>query len=189
MNHLDFMQCTVETYGPYQSKILEKLTYEYIQKNFQESELENIFGQLIIKVNPKFKTPPSPADFEEHFFRKNIIDIEIQAKSAYNDICRYSTMEPAIFSDPRCQAAIEMMGGWANFNNFSDEQIQMNTFCKYYRQFVENPTEIIPKEFKGSGNWYKPKTPQLIGDKDKCLEILNQGSFKQIDSDIFKRVD
>ena len=66
-----------------------------------------------------------------------------------------------------------MMGGWAEFGcrNPEDEQIHRNTFCKYFKQFAESPTELIPRELPGSGNWYKPKPPQLIGDKVKCLQI------------------
>jgi hypothetical protein len=182
MNYAEFITAITDIYGSYQSEPLKRITIKYVIERFQESELESVFGQLIIKVNPKYKTPPSPADFEEIFFKKSTVDIEAKAKAAYAEICRYSTMYPAIFSDPRSQAAIEMMGGWAQFGcrNPEEEQIHRNTFCKYFKQFAESPTELIQRELPGSGNWYKPKPPQLIGDRDKCLMIAEGGKSQAI---------
>ena len=68
MNHPEFMTAITNCYGTfnkeldkyiaYQSEMLEKITFKYIKERFQESELESIFAKIIVKVNPKFKTPP-----------------------------------------------------------------------------------------------------------------------------------
>lgn len=188
MKHSEFMAAIADCYDSYKSPMLEQITFKFIKERFQESELEAVFGQLIIKVNPKYKTPPSPADFEELFFKKNTVDIEAQAKAAYAEISRYSTMHPAVFSDICSQGAVELMGGWSGFSKFNldEAQIHRNTFCKYYKQLVDDPGGIIPKVLPGSGNWLKPKEPQLIGDKNKCLQIteaVNKNSaMKEIEN-------
>ena len=69
MNHNQFMAAAIEIYGPYKSDALQKITYTYIRERFSESELDERFATLVKRLNPKYKTPPSPADFEELFWR------------------------------------------------------------------------------------------------------------------------
>jgi hypothetical protein len=173
MRHTEYMTAVTDCYGPYSSELLEKITFKYIKERFKEDELEGLFAKIIVKVNPKYKTPPSPADYEEFFPAKSAVDIEAQAKAAYAELSRFSTMYPAVISDIRAQGAVELMGGWFQFNNYKldEAQIHRNTFCKYYKQVSEDPGGIVPKILQGSGNWYKPKPPQLIGDREKCLQI------------------
>ena len=71
MNYPEFMTAIEQTYGSYSAPILKTMTAKYIMEQYKECDLDNIFGTIIIKVNPKFKTPPSPADFEEFFPRVN----------------------------------------------------------------------------------------------------------------------
>lgn len=195
MNYSEFMTAVVEIYGSYAvnekgESLLEKLTFKYVKERWEESLLEGIFKQLTLLKSTTWKDvkPPDPAEFEKLFPRSSgKTSLDVRAKMAYSDICRYSTMHPVLFSDLSAQAAVELMGGWSEFGkrNSDDEQIHRNMFCKYYKQFAEDPTELQPKILNGSGNWYKPKEPQLIGNREECLKIeadINSHKIKEIDS-------
>lgn len=187
MKHTEFMTAIVECYSPYQSKILEQITFKYVKERFQESELENVFSGLIIKLNSKFKTPPSPADFEDIFPRYNV---EFEANEWYNKLSATGcSLDNIIISDNRAEKALEGFGGWPAFCQRSPEYEGLHR-----RKFVElyikaQRTDDQPKLIYGESSRKYEKPALIFGDKQKCLEILNQGQLKQIDSDIFKRVD
>ena len=192
MTHLEFIQTTVAIYGKYQSELLERLTYEYIKDRFNESELDNVFKTIIIKVNPKFKTPPSPADFEEFFPRVNLT---VEANEWYDKINRTGTsLDNIIISNKRAELALEAVGGWIAFCQRSPESKGQNLEGLHRKNFVDaymkaQNTGEQPKLIYGESSRKYEKPALIIGDKEKCLEIINHGSFKQIDTDIFKKID
>jgi len=173
LTYEQFMAAIVSHYGKFSSALTEEITLEYVMENFKEDDLYNVFKKTIGSISNQYNKTPSIPQFNELFFKKNTVDIEAQAKAAYAEISKYSTMYPVVFSDICSQGAVELMGGWSEFGRFNPDEVQIhrNTFCKYYKQLAEDPGGTIPKILPGSGNWYKPKPPQLIGDKVKCSQI------------------
>jgi len=187
MKHLEFIKALVSYYGEYSSKLVERMTFEYLQDRFNESELESVFKTIIVKVNPKFKTPPSPADFEEFFPRVNLT---VEANEWYDKINRTGTsLDNIIISNKRAELALEAVGGWIAFTQRNPEYEGLHR-----KQFVEaylkaQNTGEQPKLIYGESSRKYEKPALIIGDKEKCLEIINQGNYKQIDTDIFKKID
>jgi len=114
MNHNKFMAMLVEIYGKYSSEALQKLTYVYIKNRWKETELEGVFFKITAKINPKYKTPPNPADFEEVFSTKG--DAEAEALEWYNKLdATGNSLDNIIVSNVRAQKALNSMGGWVEF--------------------------------------------------------------------------
>ena len=176
MTHLEFIQTTVAIYGKYQSEILERLTYEYLKNRFSESELENIFNTIIIKVNPKYKTPPSPADFEEFFPRENLEQI---ASEWYDKISRTgNSLDNVIISDIRAHKALQSIGGWISHcqRNPEYENLHRKNFISAYSKIVVDSNEQ-PVLLYGEST-RRDKEPLLIGDRQKCLEIAQSKTIE-----------
>jgi len=179
MKHIEFIKAISEYYGEYSSKLVERMTFEYIQDRFKESDLENVFKTIIIKVNPKFKTPPSPADFEEFFPRENIDQI---ASEWYDKISRTgNSLDNVIISDIRAQKALQSIGGWCSFcqRNPEYENLHRKNFISAYSKIVVDSNEQPVILFGESENKYS-KVPLPIGDKEKCLEIVASQKEPQI---------
>lgn len=184
MKHLEFIKALVGYYGEYSSKLVERMTFEYIQDRFKESELENVFKVIIIKVNPKFKTPPSPADFEEFFPRENLEQI---AAGWYDKISRTgNSLDNVIISDVRAYKTLQSIGGWVSFceRNPEYENLHRRNFISAYCKIIVDKDEPINILYGNSSR--KDKEPLLIGDKNKCLEIMQNKEHIKID---FKGVD
>lgn len=183
MQHLSydqFMAAIVSHYGKYPSELTEDIVLEYIMENCPENTLYDLFKKITRAYSNQYGKPPVQYQFDEVLFKKNNT-VELEAKQAYKDISRYSTRYPVIFSDPRSQFAVEMMGGWSEFENYKtdDEEIHRNTFCKYFRQFADDPVDITPRELSGSGNYSKPQPPQLVGNQEQCL-MIQQGKSRTL---------
>lgn len=175
MNHIEFLTAVIEVYGTYNSKALEKLTMEYIQRKFTEPELESVFKTLILKKSAKYKTPPDPAEFEEMFFKMSDAEYEIEANAAWNDLQRYSGHYDAICSDVRVQLAIEStFGSWEGFGERLSKYESLNhkTFMEHFVRYSKHPVDIQPSLMRGGGNHFTPPPPQMIGDKEKCRLMI-----------------
>ena len=169
MNHITFMTRIVEIYGPYDSKVLEKITLAYIKDKFQESELKKVFDMIIIKVNPKFKFCPSPADFEEIFFSKNH---EAEALEWWGRLTRTgNSLDNVDITDIRAQAVIEDFGGWTEFCQRSPETEHFHQakfikwFVMYSKQAPERQRRVL------IGDSVKSRQPLVFGDKSQALQI------------------
>jgi len=177
MAHKKFIAALIEIYGDYASEKLEDMTYLYLQERFKESELDNVFKTIIIKVNPKFKTPPSPADFEEFFPRLNM---ESLASAWYDNICKTgNSLDNVIISDYRAYKALQSMGGWINFcqratenKGQSLEGIHRNNFISAYCKVIIDPNESIKIMYGDSSKKFE-KQPLFIGDKEVCQAIVD----------------
>jgi len=186
MKHIEFIKAISEYYGEYSSKLVERMTFEYIQDRFKESDLENVFKTIIIKVNPKFKTPPSPADFEDFFPRVNL---ESEAHKWYDRLNNTgNALDNIIVSDIRAQKALDVFGGWIGFcSRKPDNEIwDRKNFIEAYLKVI--PTDEQPSIQYGESSRKHEKTAIMFGDKEKCLEIVNNKQ-QMIDTDIFKKVE
>lgn len=186
MRYAEFMTAITDCYDNYKSPILETITFKYIKERFQESDLENVFSTLIIKVNPKYKTPPSPAEFEEIFPRFNI---DVEANEWYNKLSATgNSLDNIIISDNRAEQALESFGGWVYFCQRSPEYegLHRKKFIELFIKAVR--CEDQPKIIYGDSSRKFEKQPLIFGDKEKCLAIVNKEEIKMIDTDIFKRV-
>ncbi len=181
MNHKDFMLNVVESYGAYKSKILERLTYEYVKNQFKEDELDGIFNTIIIKVNPKFKTPPSPADFNEIFFSKSDADYQAEAIEWYKKINRCSGSDNVLISDIRVQLCVESFGGWSDFHNrlVADETWHQKNFVDRFVMYSKVRSERKPVVMLGHSNNPEKQTV-FIGDKEQCEKLLQDKQSLQI---------
>lgn len=190
MNHAEFMTAVCEIYGVYQSPALEKLTYKYIKERWRESDLENMFKQLVLKKSARYKTPPDPAEFEEIFPRGLDTDYEIEANQIWKDLQRYSTRYDAICSDIRVQLAIEStFGSWIGFGQRLEKYEVLNhkNFIENFIKFSKYPVDAQPSLMRGEGNYFDPPPPQMIGDKDKCLALIEENN-RAIIGDLTKNI-
>jgi len=185
MKHIEFIKAISEYYGEYSSKLVERMTFEYIQDRFKESELEGVFKTIIIKVNPKFKTPPSPADFEEFF---PIVNLDIEANEWYDKISRSgNSLDNVMISNNRAEQALESIGGWICFcqRNPEYEGLHRKQFIDAYKKAV--PTNNPPKMIYGESSRKFEKPAFIIGDREKIL--ISDDRLNAIDANIFKRVE
>jgi hypothetical protein len=172
MKHIEFIKAVSEYYGEYSSKLVERITFEYIQDRFKESDLENVFKTIIIKVNPKFKTPPSPADFEEFFPRENMEQI---AAEWYDKISRTgNSLDNVIISDIRAHKALLSIGGWVAHcsRNPEYENLHRKNFISAYSKIIVDNNDVIQVQYGESSRKHE-KEPILIGDREKCIQIAN----------------
>ena len=187
MKYAEFMTAITDCYDNYKSPILEQITFKYIKDRFKESDLEGIFSTLIIKVNPKYKTPPSPADFEEIFPRFNI---DVEAAEWFNKLSSTgNSLDNIMISDNRAEQAIEAFGGWVAFCQRSPEYegLHRKRFIEAFIKAIKKDED--PKIIYGESSQKFKKLPLIFGDKEMCLQIINKGDVKMIDTDFFKRIE
>lgn len=186
MQYNDFMTAITDIYGDYKSEILEQITVKYIRERFKEPELDKVMSTLLLKLNPKYKTPPSPADFEEIFFAKSDRDYEAGAVKIYNEITATGcSLDHIIISDIRGQKALEkVFGTWPDFcrRDPDDEQWHRKNFIKAYCECEVEPDEIPRIMYGDSSN--RNRIPNVYGDKDECRKYLEyskpEGSVLQL---------
>lgn len=169
MTYSEFMAGIIDVYTDYQSAILKKLTANYIKERWQEPELDNILAMLTVKHDPKYKTPPSPATFEEMFPRQNITT---EAEWWWNEITRTgNSRDSVLIPDIRAQRSVESFGGWAAFcqRDPDNEHWHHKNFVDAFCKCKDSDT---PHVLRGNSNYLKPRPPLLYGDKDKCKTIL-----------------
>lgn len=168
MTYSEFMAGIIDIYTDYQSAILKKLTANYIKERWKESELETILAMLTVKHDPQYKTPPSPAKFEECFPRLNQ---EAEANRWFDELTRTgNSLDHVIISDLRAQEAIKSFGGWPAFcqRKPEDEHWHRKNFISAYMKAVP---EGQPQILFGDGV-RKNKPPLMFGDKNICAAAL-----------------
>lgn len=178
MRYAEFMTAITDCYDNYKSPILETITFKYIKERFQESDLENVFSTLIIKVNPKYKTPPSPADFEEHFPRGNS---EAEAHKWYELLSATGcSLDNVIISDSRARNAVVSFGGWVAFcqRNSVYEELHRK---KFVESFIKLPDYECGMLF-GQSSRRETRIPLMFGDKETCQLMYEE--FKQIQNTV-----
>jgi hypothetical protein len=171
LKHIEFIKAVSEYYGEYSSKLVERMTFEYIQDRFKESDLENVFKTIIIKVNPKFKTPPSPADFEEFFPRVNL---ESEAHKWYDRLNNTGcSLDNIIVSDIQAEKALDAFGGWIGFcSRKPDNEVwDRKNFVTAYINAI--PGNDQPSIIYGDSSRKYEKTPLIFGDKEICKSIID----------------
>ena len=173
MKYNEFMAAIESIYGQYTSDILAQITVKYVRERFKESDLERVLSKLILVVNPKYKTPPSPVDFEEHFFNKPS-SREADAVRIYNEIINTGcSLDHVIISDIRGQRALEaVFGSWPEFcrRNPDDEQWHRKNFIKAYCDAEIAPGET-PQIMYGDSS-RRDNTPIMFGNKQECAAYL-----------------
>lgn len=185
MKYSEFITAIEDIYTPYTSDILKKLTIKYIKERWQESELDGILAMITVKHDPKYKTPPSPATFEECFLRSSAKSTDAEALHWWkllND--NVNSYRDCMISDVRVQVAIEMMGGWVNFcqrllrdENGKDLDVwAQKRFVELFKMYSEIPPAEDLKILTGLSNdedYNRRKKKMIfIGDKNSCLQAL-----------------
>lgn len=174
MTYSEFMTTIEEVYTPYAAPMLKKMTAMYIKEHFTEPELDKTMATLLVKLNPKYKTPPSPADFEEIFFTKSAGNYEADAVKIYNEITATGcSLDHVIISDIRGQKALEkVFGTWPEFcrRNPDDEQWHRKNFIKAYCD-CEVASDEIPRIMYGDSP-RRDRLPYMFGNEDECKKYL-----------------
>ena len=187
MTYSEFMAGIIDIYTDYQSPILKKLTANYIKERWQESELDTILAMLTVKHDPKYKTPPSPATFEESFPRQNL---ESEASRWFDMLTRTgNSLDHVIISDVRAQEAVQSFGGWPAFcqRKPEDEHWHRKNFIAAYMKAV--PGENVPQMLFGEST-RRDKTPLMFGDRDLCAAALeyHKGEAMNLITDMTRRM-
>ena len=170
MNHNQFMAAIIEIYGPYKSDALQKITYADIRKRFNESELNKVFEIVYKRINPKFRTPPSPADFEEIFTSQT--DLDGEAQEWFNKLnATGNSLDNIIVSNIRAHKALESMGGWVEFcrRNPDYDNLHRKRFTEAY---VKAQPEGTPRLMYGESSNKYDKQPLMFGDPAACRDAL-----------------
>lgn len=178
MDHVKFMANVIEIYGEYKPEIMENITMQYIKNRFKESDLDGVFNAVIIKVNPKYKTPPSPADFEEHFPRENIESIAIQWFEKLS--ATGCSLDNVIISDLRARNAIVSLGGWVAFcmRNPIYEELHRKKFVEAFNKPSDHECGML----FGRSSKRETRQPLMFGDKEICRLMYEE--FKQIQNTV-----
>jgi hypothetical protein len=90
-----------------------------------------------------------------------------------------------IFDDPLIHAVIDDMGGWIQLGKLQEKDIPFRAqeFVKRYMGFVLNPPKSYPKQLTGlvehqnNCMGYPSDPPLLLGDKQKALQVYEQGTI------------
>ncbi len=178
MKHSEFMTAIEEIYGEYKSPLLKKMTAIYLKEHFRESELENVFKSVMIKVNPKYKTPPSPADFEDIFPRGNS---EAEALKWYELLSATGcSLDNVIISDLRARNAIVSLGGWVAFcmRNPIYEELHRKKFVEAFNKPSDHECGML----FGRSSKRETRQPLMFGDKEICRLMYEE--FKQIQNTV-----
>lgn len=168
MKYSEFFTAIEDIYTPYTSEILKKLAIKYVKERWQEAEIDNIIAMLTVRHDPKYKTPPSPATFEECFPR---INLEAEASRWFDMLSRTgNSLDHVMISDLRAQEAIKSFGGWPAFcqRKPEDEHWHRKNFISAYMKAVP---EGHPHILFGDGV-RKNKPPLMFGDKEICAAAL-----------------
>jgi hypothetical protein len=169
MKYSEFITAVEDIYTPYTSEILKKLTIKYVKERWQESELDNVLAMLTVKHDPKYKTPPSPATFDESFPRLNL---EAEASRWFDELTRTgNSLDHVIISDLRAQEAVHSFGGWPGFcqRKPEDEHWHRKNFISAYVKAV--PESNQPHILFGEST-RREKLPLMFGDKSICAAAL-----------------
>ena len=179
MTYSDFMTTLEHVYGEYKSDIMKRITAQYISNNFSEDRLEFVMSKILLSVNPRFKTPPSPADFAEIFS----IDPDAEGMRYWNELNKkINSWSDIIIDDIRAQKAVEAMGGWVAFcmrtardeNGCDIDHWNRKEFLKYFRLYTDNPpNEPIRRLRSKNGIDHEPI---LIGDRNKCIAVEDKSA-------------
>lgn len=193
MKHIEFLSAVIKVYGEYSSDILQDMTMEYIKTRWNESELDGIFKQLILKKSAKFKTPPDPAEFQELFFKQSDAQVEIEAAHFYDMLNNTGcSLDNIIVSDIRAQKAlVSAFGSWPDFcqRNPESEQWHRKNFVAAFIKQHHEATDEQPSIMYGDSSQRLIKAPIPFGDKDKCLMLIEQQKAPlQINTDFIRRV-
>jgi hypothetical protein len=168
------MTMATDIYTDYKSPALKQMTAMYIKEHFTEQQLDKTMATLLVKLNPKYKTPPSPADFEEIFFTKSAGNYEADAVKIYNEITATGcSLDHVIISDIRGQKALEkVFGTWPEFcrRNPDDEQWHRKNFIKAYCD-CEVTQDEIPRIMYGDSTC-RDRPPNMYGNKGECKKYL-----------------
>ena len=186
--YIEFMSAVIKIYGSYSCEELQDLTIEYVKNRWKESELDNIYKQLILKKTTVYKDvkPPDPAEFEKLFPRLTASSIEAEALRWWDELNKKSTAwRDCIISDIRAYKAIQMMGGWIWFcerfvKDENDRDIDVwnrKQFVEYFKLYSENRPEEEIKILPGLSEIKKP--PVMIGNQEQCL-LIQQGQNKTL---------
>ena len=170
MTYSEFMALIIDIYGDYKSARLKQITAAYIQQNYSESDLENVFAKLMIKLNPKYKTPPSPADFEEIFTSQT--DLEGEAQEWFNKLnATGNSLDNVIVSNVRAHKALESMGGWVEFCRRNPEYDNLHR-KRFVESYVKAQPEGTPRLMYGESAQKYDKQPLMFGDPAACRDAL-----------------
>lgn len=93
--------------------------------------------------------------------------------------------QTVVFDDPRIMVVIEEMGGWMGLCEILEKEVpfKKNEFVKRYQSYISRPPETFPSKLIGqaeahNAGEYDEHVPEpcLIGDPQKCLAVMKQGS-------------
>jgi hypothetical protein len=121
---------------------------------------------------------------------------------AFKSISRYGCNVSVIFDDEIIHAVISDMGGWISFcmePNESNKKFIEKEFCRRYEYYLNGWSVKYPKILYGildtqnSSNGYKSNYLEIVGDKNKALEIYgkqtNEGETQKLfPRQIFKEI-
>ncbi len=159
--------------------ILEKYTIEQVSKAISLHAQDSVNGRF----------PILPTHVISH--------IEGQANerggSAWqkliNAMERVGSYEDVVFDDPIIHAIVESEGGWQRLSGmtYDDLKYVQNRFMQQYPQYVSKSGQFdYPKILGGSINsdrsaqGLEKHTPKMIGNQQKCLSVLENGSDKKL---------
>ena len=184
----EFITRIEATYGPY-SDIHKTEVAVYISKRIPESELDRLFWKIREELSAVYKTPPDITLIGK-LVRKSNEQLEAEALSWWRRLnLKKDYMRDCVIEDLRVQAAIETMGGWVWFctRMVQDESGQdidhwnRKQFLSLYKLYSEVKPEGEVKILYGQGQFKRNEKIVMIGDSNRCAELLLDMNIKKND--------
>lgn len=99
-------------------------------------------------------------------------------------IARVGAYTSVVFDEPAIHAAIEDIGGWSALcqGKLDELPFTQRRFCDSYRAHVTRGTTSFSPVLLGISEvanrvaGHQPAAPQLVGDPDRCAEVMRMGT-------------
>ena len=184
MKYEEFMAGIENFYGSYDTDFKREHVFKYLMDKCPEDKLEMLFAKLTETFSSKYKTPPTNAEIKTILERESNIDEQAQrAWDLANDsIFAHGQYRGVFFEDTRIQAVIKDMGGWDKFCNRhpKNEVWDKKDFIKLFINYSLGWELPSPETLQGINTDGKF---QIIGDKDKCLKMLEERKLLGLNND------
>lgn len=130
---------------------------------------------------------PKPSDIVR-MLRGTHGDRSLTAWNAvYQAMSAVGAYQSVVFDDPAIHTAIEDIGGWTAICRSEVDELPhlQRRFCQSYQSAVRGDRPFSPKlvgdfERLSMRGPHEPPKPVLIGDPQKCMEVMRSGSSTRL---------
>lgn len=174
-----------EMYGkPRMSDEVAMLHFGALQDYSLEDVRKGFFAALRNPDSGQFM--PRPADVIRELSGSSDTRAAVAWAKVFEAICRVGHMPSVAFDDAIIHAVIADMGGWVKLALVGNDELPFRErdFLRIYRSYSTRALGDYPRYLPGMAETENTATghavaePQLLGDAQKCLAVMQGGSDK-----------